>query len=65
MDAVLEYADRAADYILAGAKWVLPMLAVWLLLRCVRSMLREGYEPEIWGWLEASDGSRAALKHWE
>ena len=65
MDRVLRYADRAAEYILAGAKWALPVLAVWLLLRCVRSMLREGYEPEIWGWLVASDGSRAALKHWE
>ena len=41
------------------------MLAVWLLVRCVRSMLRERYETEIWGWLEASDGSKAALKHWE
>ena len=62
---LLEYADGLTAYVLAGARWVLPVLAVWLLARCVRSMLRERYEPEIWGWLEASDGSRAALKHWE
>ena len=67
MDSQLlwNYADTLTVYVLAAAKWVLPVLAVWLLARCVRSMLREKYEPEIWGWLEAGDGSRAALKHWE
>ncbi|MBR1659607.1 MAG: FtsW/RodA/SpoVE family cell cycle protein [Oscillospiraceae bacterium] len=60
-----DYIDRISDYTVAGVKWVLPLLALWILARCVRSMLRERYEPEVWGWLEASDGSRAALQHWE
>lgn len=57
--------DALTQAVLGGAKWILPVLALWLLLRCVRSMLRERYEPEIWAYLEAADGSRAALKHWE
>ena len=65
MDLLIEYADITSYYVLAGAKWVLPVLAIWLLLRCVRSMLRERYEPEVWAWLEATDKSNAALKHWE
>ena len=60
-----DYIDRISDYTVAGVKWVLPLLALWILARCVRSMLRERYEPEVWGWLETSDGSRAALQHWE
>ncbi len=57
--------DVLTETLLLGAKWALPLLALWILARCLRSMLRERYEPEVWGWLEAMDGSRAALKHWE
>ena len=57
--------DVLTETLLLGAKWALPLLALWILARCLRSMLRECYEPEVWGWLEAMDGSRAALKHWE
>ncbi|MCD7852745.1 MAG: FtsW/RodA/SpoVE family cell cycle protein [Oscillospiraceae bacterium] len=57
--------DALTAYTLAAAKWALPVLAVWLLLRCVRSMLREKYEPELWAFLEGRDGTRAELRHWE
>jgi len=50
---------------LAASKWILPVLALWLLLRCVRSMLADRYEPEIWGYLEADDGTTHVLNHWE
>lgn len=46
-------------------RYILPFLAVWLVLRCIRSMLSEKYEPEIWGHLIYPDGSAAALTHWE
>ena len=47
------------------ARYALPLLALWLLTRCVRSMLREGYEPEAWAWLETSSGETALIRHWE
>jgi hypothetical protein len=56
--------DALTAWALSASKWILTVLALWILLRCVRSMLRERYEPEIWGYLESPDGSRAALKHW-
>ena len=32
------------SYIMTGTKYLLPILALWILLRCIRSMLRERYE---------------------
>ena len=46
-------------YIMQGTKCILPLLALWILLRCVRSMLRGRYEPETWGYLGLPDGSNA------
>ena len=57
--------DALALTVLAASKWLLPVLAVWLLLRCVRSMLQESYEPELWARLEFADGSTADICHWE
>ena len=49
----------------ALAGYILPVLAVWLLVRCVRSLLREKYEPEMWAYLETASGEKAAIRHWE
>lgn len=46
-------------------RYILPFLAGWIVLRCIRSMLSEKYEPEIWGYLLYPDGSSAPLTHWE
>ena len=35
-------------YTLTGSKGVLLLLSVAILLRCLRSMLREKYDPETW-----------------
>ncbi|MBR4157984.1 MAG: hypothetical protein IKR07_03620, partial [Oscillospiraceae bacterium] len=47
------------------SRYVLPALAFWILLRCVLSMFRCRYEPEIWGYLKQSDGYKHPLLHWE
>lgn len=52
-------------YALAVTKWILPLLAVWLLVRCIRSMLSERYAPEIWAYLETPEGETVAIRHWE
>ena len=38
-------------------RYILPVLAIWIIVRCIRSMLSEKYEPEIWGYLLYPDGS--------
>ena len=45
--------------------YVLALLAVWITVRCARSMLKEKYVPEVWGYLELPDGSSRAIEHWE
>ena len=44
---------------------MLPIAAIAILTRCAYSMLRERYEPEVWGYLDLPDGSRVPLRHWE
>ncbi|MCL2842417.1 MAG: FtsW/RodA/SpoVE family cell cycle protein [Oscillospiraceae bacterium] len=47
------------------SRFFLPALALIVLVRCVRSLLRETYEPEIWGYLSLPNATRVALYHWE
>lgn len=57
--------DNFAQAVINTSGIILPLLAIWLLARCVRSMLSEKYEPEIWAYLEAKGGETAAIRHWE
>ena len=53
-----------ADYTLALSKYVLIIVSIALLLRCIRSLLSDRFEPEIWGYLTL-DGESYPLTHWE
>lgn len=57
--------DMLLSALAGGAKWILPILSIWLLARCVRSMLQEKYQPEIWAYIEDPDGQAQPLYHWE
>ena len=46
-------------------RYILPILALWLLARCVLSMLTEKYEPEIWAYLKPPKGQFIPIRHWE
>lgn len=46
-------------------RFCVPLLSLWILLRCARSMLRMRYEPEVWGYLKLPNGKRCPLLHWE
>ena len=50
-----------------GAVWkyVAPILALIILWRCARPLLRFRQEPEVWGWLEMPDGHQLPVTHWE
>lgn len=41
------------------------VLAVWIVARCAVSMLRQRYEPEVWGYMELPGGVSRAIHHWE
>jgi len=50
---------------LAILRWAAPILALIILLRCVRSLLTFRREPEIWAWLCLADGKKLPITHWE
>jgi len=49
----------------SGLRFVLPILALIILFRCTKSLLRDKYDPEIWAYLGLPNGSRVPLYHWE
>ena len=51
-------------YTMTGSKGVLLLLSVAILLRCLRSMLREKYDPETWAYLRYGR-ERFPVQHWE
>ena len=52
-------------YLVYFTRFMLPVAAVAILLRCAYSMFRERYEPEVWAYLDLPDGARVPLRHWE
>lgn len=46
-------------------RFVLPAVALLILYRCGRSMLRFRREPEVWAWLASPSGEKIPVTHWE
>ncbi len=46
-------------------RWVLPVLAVAVFLRCLLPLLQGRKGSALWGYLSLTDGTRLPLKHWE
>ena len=57
--------SELVGYIIGGTRYILPLLALWVLARCLRSMLRDRYEPETWAYLVDLNGDRHPVNHWE
>lgn len=47
------------------SRYIVPVLALLIVVRCVRSMLRERYEPETWAYLYMAGDVMVPLRHWE
>lgn len=56
--------DLFSEYILALSKYVLILLSLAIIVRCIRSMLSERYESEIWAYLRYR-GEDMPVTHWE
>ena len=46
-------------------RYAAPVLALFLLWRCLKPLMFFKREPEIWAWLCLEDGTRFSLTHWE
>ncbi len=65
----MEFLNTAADmvgiYFTTGARWAFVILAVFILARQIRSLLRSRNPSEIWAYLGCPDGTSVPLTHWE
>ena len=50
---------------IAAFRWLAPVLAVLLILRCVKPLMTFRREPEIWAWLCLDGGKKIPVTHWE
>lgn len=50
---------------ITALRWLMPILTLILLLRCVKPLLFFRREPEIWAWLCLQDGNKIPITHWE
>mgnify|MGYP004655544161 FL=1 len=55
---------RLADTIVTIASFILPVFAIIVLLRCMKSMLGSKSQTEIWGYIHKDEGV-ALINHWE
>ena len=65
LTAILNAPDAYVNVFGALLRWVAPLIAFILLLRCVRPLLTFRREPEIWAWLCFSDEKKLPITHWE
>ena len=47
------------------ARWIIPVIAIIVVTRCVRSMLSGHEAPEVWAYLDVAGYGRLAVSHWE
>ena len=57
--------DALAKEYIGFSRIAIPVLAAILLLRCVLPLLTFRREPEIWAWLNMTNGTQVPITHWE
>ncbi len=57
--------DTYSNVLVGILRYGAPLLALFLLFRCLKPLLTFRREPEIWAWLCLSDGTKLPITHWE
>ena len=65
LTALLAAHPLAAEWYMAFVRFLFPALAVLILSRAIRSLLRIPHTPETWGQLSLPNGAPIPLTHWE
>ena len=65
MDLMNTVIDMAGIYFTTILRWIFMILALFILARQIRSLLRARNPSEIWAYLSCPDGSSVPLTHWE
>lgn len=57
--------EVASELYTLVVRWVFPILAAAIFLRCILPLLQNGKGKAVWGYLCMTDGNRIPLKNWE
>ncbi|MBQ9931171.1 MAG: FtsW/RodA/SpoVE family cell cycle protein [Firmicutes bacterium] len=57
--------ELCAPWVIHVTRWILPALALILVVRCGRSLFCGTREQETWAWFLLPDGQRLPVTHWE
>ncbi|UNC91053.1 FtsW/RodA/SpoVE family cell cycle protein [Candidatus Contubernalis alkaliaceticus] len=60
-----ELSKWAAELYTLVVRWVFPILALTIFLRCILPLLHNGKGNKVWGYLCMRDGTREPVKNWE
>ena len=65
MDFITTLIETAKVYYTTGVRWAFIILAFYILLRQIKSLVQARNPSEIWAYLGCPDGSSVPLTHWE
>ena len=65
LTAFLAAHPLAGEWYMAFVRFLFPVLAVLILFRAIRALLRIPHTPETWGQLSLPNGASIPLTHWE
>lgn len=65
MDTFEHILTSMGPYYTAMVRWVFVFLAIFILIRSIKSLLQVKNPSEIWAYIGGPDGSSTPLKHWE
>ena len=65
MDFITTLIETAKIYYTTGVRWAFIILAFYILLRQIKSLVQARNPSEIWAYLGCPDGSSVPLTHWE
>lgn len=65
MDILDLLSGEVSGHLANFSRYILPLVAVIILYRCIRSMLSERYDPETWAYLYLPGEVMIPLRHWE
>ena len=65
MDTALLIFGELSPFLAGVSRYILPVIAILIIYRCLCSMLRERYDPETWAYLYLPGEIMLPLRHWE
>ncbi|MDD6390313.1 MAG: FtsW/RodA/SpoVE family cell cycle protein [Firmicutes bacterium] len=65
VSAFFDKFPKLADLLTTVDRWIFVLLALYLLVRAIYSLLKSGNPSEIWAYVRDQEGSTTPISHWE